>query len=238
MPDGSTTTPPDAGGKRGIPRRHRYSPNTACQSHLVLYGGPALCPNARMNGLKVCAKCAAHIAESVRPTAKPPTESQRRIQDVYRLEAESLRDEVDRLRREVAQLTDMSPSERRRHARGTPTEGTVYALLSGYNVKIGWTGRDLAERLREYPPNSTVLVAYPGARGEEARLKRRFAHHRTHGEEWFTVAPQITEWVDQMIREHGKPSPDITCGPSKYEPPRPHAQKPTLRPKSTRWHVS
>lgn len=115
-----------------------------------------------------------------------------------------------------------------------PKDGTIYALLSGYNVKIGWTSRDLVDRLREYPPNSTVLVAYPGKRGEETKLKRKFAHLRTHGAEWFPYAPQITEWVDQMVTKHGPPDPSWTCGPAKAEPPRPHADRPVLRPRDWR----
>lgn len=119
-----------------------------------------------------------------------------------------------------------------------PATGTIYALLSGYNVKIGWTGRDLQDRLREYPPSTQLLVHFPGKRGDETRIKRQFAHLRTHGNEWFPYAPLVTEWVEQMIREHGNPDATITCGPAKYTTPRPHATKQTVKPRHTAWHVA
>lgn len=93
------------------------------------------------------------------------------------------------------------------------------------------TAGRLADRLREYPPSSVVLVAFPAERGEETRLRRMFAHLRTHGHEWFPYAPQVTEWVDRMVAEHGAPDPTWVCGPARHQVPRPHADRPTLRVK-------
>ena len=150
----------------------------------------------------------------------------------YRAENERLRNTIawqaSRLRGETVRVDDERPAG----------GGTIYALLSGYNVKIGWTGRDLQERLREYPPSTQLLVHFPGKRGDETRIKRRFAHLRTHGNEWFPYAPLVTEWVEQMIQDHGGPDPTITCGPAKYTTPRPHADKQTVKPRHTAWHVA
>lgn len=118
----------------------------------------------------------------------------------------------------------------------TTTDGTIYALLNGYNVKVGWTA-NLERRLREYPPSSQLLVAYPGTRKDETALKRRFAHIVTHGSEWFPYAPQITEWVDRMVAEHGAPD-GHTAGPRKSEVARPHADKPTARPRREVRHIA
>lgn len=115
---------------------------------------------------------------------------------------------------------------------------TIYALQGGFNVKIGYTSKPLQERLRSYPPNHTLLVAYTATRAEETRLKRKFAHLRTHGKEWFPYAPEVVEWVEQSIAEHGAPDPTITCGPAKATVRRPHAQKAALRPRHTAWHVA
>lgn len=231
MRNRSTTRP--ATGATAMPRRHQYAPSTACQSHLVLYGGN-YCPNKRMNGLKLCRQCATEVAKSVPQGPRPLTPAEQRLQDVYRISAESYRREVEELRAEIKTLIGLTPAERHWRARGTPTDGTIYALLSGYNVKIGWTGRDLQDRLREYPPSTQLLVHFPGIRGDETRIKRKFAHLRTHGNEWFPYAPQVTEWIDQMVREHGDPDPDITCGPAKYQTPRPHSQQPVVKPRQWR----
>lgn len=142
-----------------------------------------------------------------------------------------LRAENERLRRTIAWQARRLRGDDQPDTPPAPKQGTIYALLSGYNVKVGWTGRDLQARLREYPPSTQLLVHFPGVRGDETRIKRKFAHLRTHGNEWFPYAPQVTEWVAQMVHEHGDPDPDITCGPAKYETPRPHSQQSVVKPR-------
>jgi hypothetical protein len=213
-------------------------------SHLVLYGGN-LCPGYREHGMKICIDCAVEIAKTV-PDSRRPQHSRdsdvrlaRKMENIERGRANRLQAEVNALRQEISILNDLTPTERKRRAKGTTTDGTVYALLSGYNVKVGWTGRDLQDRLREYPPSTQVLVHFPGKRGDETRIKRKFAHLRTHGDEWFPYAPQVTEWVDQMVREHGAPDPAVTCGPAKYAVPRPHSTaKPQPKGKFGPRHVA
>lgn len=225
--------------QRAAERRHKHFPQAACLAHLIFYGEP-LCPERRGRGSKLCKDHATRVAEAIgwKPSAVWDDEQRAQLK-AAKAEADSLRkqlsiemDDNHATRRELRELKALPPAERHRTER--PEDGTIYALLSGYNVKIGWTSRDLVDRLREYPPNSTVLVAYPGKRGEETKLKRKFAHLRTHGAEWFPYAPQITEWVDQMVTKHGPPDPSWTCGPAKAEPPRPHADRPVLRPRDWR----
>ena len=226
-------------------QRHKFFPKSACLAHLIIYNEP-LCPNLRGRGTKVCRDHAQQVAHKfglstpAAPKERPLSRAEEAALKWEPMQTNAeLQAEVNRLNSLVAELTALPSRKRAKHyAEQHPTEGTIYALLSGFNVKIGWTGRDLQSRLREYPPSTQLLVHYPGRRGDETRIKRRFAHLRTHGEEWFPYAPQVTEWVDQMVTEHGAPDASITCGPAKYEPPRPHAQKPMMRPKSTRWHVS
>lgn len=103
------------------------------------------------------------------------------------------------------------------------TEGTVYALQNGYTIKIGWTA-NLSQRMRTYPPSSILLVTYPGTRTDERAIHRRFAHLLTHGREWFPVAPQITEWVDRMVAQHGQPE-QPTFGGRKATPRQPRAKQ-------------
>lgn len=218
---------------------HKFFPQAACQSHLIFYGGE-LCPNRRAADRKICYECAARVAESI--GWKSDSERNRRQEDQVRRLTEELAevrqnlndiaDDRQQINNELFKLKMMTPAQRREESR--VTDGTVYALLSGYNVKVGWTGRDLQDRLREYPPSTQLLVHFPGARGDETRVKRKFSHLKTHGNEWFPYAPQVTEWVDQMIREHGEPNPGITCGPAKYQVPRPHSDKTVIRPRDYR----
>lgn len=147
---------------------------------------------------------------------------------------EQAREEIARQRRTIAwqakklrgEPTEYGPEE----PPATPTRGVIYALLNGYNVKIGWTS-NLERRLREYPPSTQLLVTYPGKRKDETALKRKFAHLATHGNEWFPYAPQITEWVDSMKAQHGDPDPDLACGPTKTYVPRIAEDKPMVKPK-------
>lgn len=214
-------------------QRHRYAPTRVCMIHLALYSQD-LCPEWRAPGSKLCE---AHMRTVGRAAGMMSRREWDRLveerDEANRVDVaglrrmlEEARDENKRLATEVHRLLALPPSQRTRKAQG---EGMVYALQSGYNIKIGWTGRDLPARLREYPPSSSVLVAYPAQRGEETRIKRRFSHLRTHGNEWFPYAPEVTEWVARMVAEHGEPDPTWTCGPAKYVVPRPHQDKGGIR---------
>ncbi len=85
-----------------------------------------------------------------------------------------------------------------------PKMGTVYFLRVGGYVKIGWTS-DLEKRMRQYMPDSQLLAVKPGTRKDENALHRKFAHLKTHGREWFPLAPQITEEAERIVKEHGSP---------------------------------
>lgn len=221
--------------------RHKHFPRAACMAHVVLYQEP-LCGQLRWRGTRLCKQHLIQIAEIAPRQQKQPLSAEdsltTKLYHAERQRADTLQAEVTRLRAEVEELTALPIQERRRRAKGTG-DGTVYALLSGYNVKIGWTGRPLQDRLREYPPSTQLLAHFPAKRGEETRIKRKFAHLRTHGDEWFPYAPQVTEWVQQMVKEHGAPSPDLTCGPAAYETPRPHSTaKPAPRVRMAPRHIA
>lgn len=67
--------------------------------------------------------------------------------------------------------------------------GSIYFVRSGRFVKIGWTTKNVAARIRTIanalPEPIEVLGVRPGTRFDEARLHSRFAHCRQRGE-WFT----------------------------------------------------
>lgn len=84
------------------------------------------------------------------------------------------------------------------------TDGVVYFLRIGGYLKIGWTS-DLVKRMRQYPPDTQLLAVKPGTRKDENRLHKKFSHLKTHGREWFPLAPQILEEVSRTVADHGEP---------------------------------
>ncbi len=122
---------------------------------------------------------------------------------------------IARLRATIDELRD-NPTGRK----PTPTEGTVYFLRSGGYIKIGWTS-DLQRRMRAYPPDSELLASRPGTRKDEAALHKKFAHLRSHGREWFPLAPQIRDHIKTVTHEHGQP-PEVQFAARETATPMPH----------------
>lgn len=92
-----------------------------------------------------------------------------------------------------------------------PIYGSIYAVRNSGNIKIGWTS-NLERRMRQYPPDSVLLVSFSGTRKDEQRIHRRFKHLCVHGREWYGLSPQINEWVNLMRTEHGIPTqPDFAA---------------------------
>lgn len=63
--------------------------------------------------------------------------------------------------------------------------GVVYYLLVGDRIKIGWTGGPLSQRLRAYPPETTVLATEPGTRADERDMHRSCRKWLVAGREWY-----------------------------------------------------
>jgi len=138
--------------------------------------------------------------------------------------------EVQRLRERNAEL--LRALDKRAEPKPVPTDGTVYILRCGGYIKIGWTS-DLTKRMRAYQPDTLLLATMPGTRKDENRLHKRFAHLRTHGREWYPIAPQITEQVRRMVAEHGEPDP-VTFAAKPVTVPRPHSTSRPVGDVSTR----
>ncbi len=67
----------------------------------------------------------------------------------------------------------------------------VYYLRVGALVKIGYT-TNLAERLKRYPPDSTLLAwRLQGTRDVEAEVHARLASSLAHGREWFHPSDEV-----------------------------------------------
>lgn len=105
----------------------------------------------------------------------------------------------------------------------------VYYVQVGGHIKIGWTSQ-LDKRMHSYPPNSTLLAVHPGSRADERQLHKRFAVHRSHGQEWYPLVPVILDHIKRVIADHGEP-PAMTFGAKPVEVPRPHQTKNRLEAK-------
>lgn len=83
--------------------------------------------------------------------------------------------------------------------------GWIYYLRIDDKVKIGYTG-DITQRMRAYPPGTTVLAVHPGTPRMERELHRQFAAHLVQGREWFRPATEILDHCAAVVAEHGDPS--------------------------------
>lgn len=110
--------------------------------------------------------------------------------------------------------------------------GVVYYVEVGSHIKIGWTS-DLAKRMRSYPPNSRLLACHPGLRTDERDIHRKFVLWRSHGAEWYVLAPILLDHIKRVVAEHGQPDV-VNFGAKPVQVPRPHQLNgsPQLRARS------
>lgn len=85
--------------------------------------------------------------------------------------------------------------------------GTVYYLLVGEAIKIGWT-TDLERRMREYSPGAQLLAIETGPRKLELARHHLFNEFLLYGREWFSDGPELREHLKRVIRRNGPP-PDL-----------------------------
>ena len=104
-----------------------------------------------------------------------------------------------------------------------PVVGIVYFLQVGGHIKIGWTS-NLTKRMHAYPPNALLLATHPGFRKDELRLHKMFAAHRSHGREWYPLAPVILEHIKRVVAKYGKPV-EVIFAAKPVEVPRPHSHQ-------------
>lgn len=105
------------------------------------------------------------------------------------LEYAEARDAKDAARRVREAMTDAQ----RREAHMTKP-GTIYYLRVGDLVKIGYT-TSLDARMRQYPPNATLLAQHPGTRETEREMHNKFAAKLDRGREWFKSCAEIDEHI-------------------------------------------
>lgn len=78
--------------------------------------------------------------------------------------------------------------------------GWIYYLRVGERIKIGYT-KDIGQRMRQYPPHSTLLAVHPGTPKLEREMHHKFLHLLANGREWFTVADEIIRHTEQVRQD-------------------------------------
>jgi hypothetical protein len=104
-----------------------------------------------------------------------------------------------------------------------PRDEFVYFLQVGGHIKIGWTAQ-FEQRMRSYPPNSILLARHPGTRADEKQLHKRFAVHRSHGQEWYPLVPVLLDHIKRVVAQFGEP-PSLTFGARPVEVPTPRPRQ-------------
>ncbi len=95
--------------------------------------------------------------------------------------------------------------------------GYVYFVRVDDLIKIGYSTQPY-QRLRAYPPNAEVLGVFPGTKKLERDLHGRFRFALRKGREWFRVADEILEYVNEMVAHYGPPDKALT---DRYQDPGP-----------------
>lgn len=78
--------------------------------------------------------------------------------------------------------------------------GYVYYVEVGDRIKIGFT-ENVANRMRAYPPTSTLLAAHPGTPAMEKEMHSKFRVHLAEGREWFKHSPELTAHIEAVAKQ-------------------------------------
>lgn len=95
--------------------------------------------------------------------------------------------------------------ETQRRSQAMRTAGWIYYIKVHDLIKIGYASV-LEDRLRQYPPNITLLAIHPGTRELETHLHRKFRLHLKQGREWYDDAHVIRDHINAVATEHGTPA--------------------------------
>lgn len=93
--------------------------------------------------------------------------------------------------------------ERAEKTASEPGQGWVYYVEVGDYYKIGYA-TDVRRRMKDYPPNCTLLAQHRGTKADERAIHGRFAAHLDAGREWFRKDDEITQYIDAIISVYGR----------------------------------
>lgn len=126
---------------------------------------------------------------------------------------QGLQDAYDRgVADEVQRRLDIQQKQEELDAARRDAGARVYFLRCGGFIKIGFT-TNLHSRIDTITKSGGVLMpdglpywtaelatATPGGMDDEKGLHKRF-HHLRHTGEWFTEAPELTEYIDSIAQQ-------------------------------------
>lgn len=91
-------------------------------------------------------------------------------------------------------------AKRERARRVAARQGTLYVLdAQNETVKIGWTSRELWQRLDQYPPHFRLIVSVPGTMADERDVHRSLAEFRAAKREWYHVTGEVVRQINDWI---------------------------------------
>lgn len=83
--------------------------------------------------------------------------------------------------------------------------GFVYYIRIDDLIKIGYA-RDIAQRMRAYPPSAELLAAHPGTEQLEREIHCDMKAFLRRGREWFEPHERVMERVAEVRMRFGDPS--------------------------------
>ena len=78
--------------------------------------------------------------------------------------------------------------------------GWVYYLQVGDRIKIGYS-KQVEQRMKQYPPHSTLLATHPGTPKIEREMHHKFLHLLANGREWFTVTDELMAHIEKVRQD-------------------------------------
>ena len=88
---------------------------------------------------------------------------------------------------------------------GAPIPGWVYYVRVDDTIKIGYA-KNVASRMRHYPPNAELLAVEPGTLKVEKQRHDHFNAYLAWGREWFRTSDELMTWITGL-REKYNPRP-------------------------------
>ncbi len=81
--------------------------------------------------------------------------------------------------------------------------GWIYYIKVDGHYKIGYT-KNVRARIKGYPPTAELMAQHRGTKDDEKALHHRFGAYRVAGREWYSMADEITQYIESVVTIHGK----------------------------------
>lgn len=139
---------------------------------------------ALYRGTPLCREHAAHVWSIFE--AREPALHQELVREQYK-DLQLERKDAETEATETRRLTAQRP-------------GYVYYVEVGDRIKIGFT-ENVANRMRAYPPTSTLLAVHPGTPSMEKEMHSKFRVHLAEGREWFKPSEELAAHIEAVAKQ-------------------------------------